>query len=139
MAQLVRDFMIPHPIALPATSSLVEAALTMRDFDVDILLVLDNGQVCGVVTDHDIVVRGIANGNYPATMTLGEICHRQLAMLAPTDRVEDAAALMREKAIRYLPVVEDGQPVGIVSLSDLIGEGHSHATLGGVRAAPQKW
>lgn len=139
MAQLVRDFMIPHPIALPMTSSLVEAALAMRDFDVDMLLVLDEGQVCGVVTDHDIVVRGIANGNYPATMTLGEICPRQLAMLAPTDRVEDAAALMREKATRYLPVMEDGQPVGIVSLSDLIGEGHSHATLGDVRAAPQKW
>ena len=136
MAQLVRDVMTPNPVALQATSSLVEAALAMRDFDVGDVLVLDDGQVRGIVTDRDIVVRGIATGNYPATITLGEICSRDLTMLAPTDSVENAVSLMREKAVRRLPVVEHGQPVGIVSLGDLALEKDPHSALGDISAAP---
>ena len=60
-------------------------------------------------------------------------CHQSRA-----DGVEEAIALMREHAIRYLPVVEHGQPVGIVSLDDLSGEGDSRATLSDVEATPQK-
>jgi CBS domain-containing protein len=136
MALLVRDLMTPHPVTLPATSSLVEAALAMRDFDVGTVLVLDDGRVCGIVTDRDIVVRGIASGNYPATMKLGEICSRELTTLSPTDRIEDAVALMREKAIRRLPVVEGGQPVGIVSLGDLVVEEEPDSALNDISAAP---
>jgi CBS domain-containing protein len=136
MAQLVRDLMTPNPVALPATSSLVDAALAMRDFDVGAVLVLDNGQVCGIVTDRDIVVRGIANGNYPATVKLSEICSRDLTLLSPTDSVEEAVILMREKAIRRLPVVEQGQPIGILSLGDLAVEKDPHSTLGDISAAP---
>lgn len=136
MAQLVRDVMTPNPVALPATASLVEAALAMRDFDVGDVLVLDNGQVCGIVTDRDIVVRAIAGGNYPATVKLGEICSRDLTTLSPTDRVEDAVSLMRERAIRRLPVVEHGQPIGIVSLGDLAVEKDPDSVLGDISAAP---
>jgi CBS domain-containing protein len=136
MAQFVRELMTPHPVALPATSSLVDAALAMRDFDVGSVLVLANGQIYGIVTDRDIVVRGIASGNYPATMTLGEICSRELTTLSPTDRVEDAVTLMREKAIRRLPVVENGQPVGIISLGDLTVEEDPHSTIDRISSAP---
>ena len=136
MAQLVRDVMTPNPVALQATSSLVEAALAMRDFDVGDVLVLDDGQICGIVTDRDIVVRGIAGGNYPATVKLGEICSRELTTLSPTDSVENAVSLMRQKAIRRLPVVEHGQPVGILSLGDLALEKDPHSALGNISAAP---
>jgi CBS domain-containing protein len=136
MAQLVRDVMTPNPVTLQATSSLVEAALAMRDFDVGNVLVLDDGQICGIVTDRDIVVRGIAGGNYPATVKLGEICSRELTTLSPTDTVEDAVSLMRQKAIRRLPVVENGQPVGILSLGDLALEKDPHSALGDISAAP---
>jgi CBS domain-containing protein len=136
MAQLVRDVMTPDPVALPATASLVEAALAMRDFDVGDVLVLDNGQVCGIVTDRDIVIRGIAGGNYPATVKLGEICSRDLTTLSPTDSVDEAVSRMREKSIRRLPVVEHGQPVGIVSLGDLAVEKDPHSALGNISAAP---
>jgi len=136
MAQLVRDVMTPNPVALEATASLVEAALAMRDFDVGAVLVLDNGQVRGIVTDRDIVVRAIAGGNYPATVKLAEICSRELTTLSPTDSVEEAVALMRDKSIRRLPVVEHGHPVGIVSLGDLAIEKDPHSALGNISAAP---
>jgi CBS domain-containing protein len=138
MAQLVRDLMAPHPIVLQATSSLVEAALAMRDFEVDILLVLDGEQVCGIVTDRDLVVRGIANGYYPATMTLGEICAGELPVLSPTDHAEEVIALMRQQAIPYLPVMEHGRPVGIMVLRDLSLEANPPAPLGDAGAIQSK-
>ena len=136
MAKHVRDLMTPNPVTLSAASTLVDAAIAMRDFDVGDVIVLDNGQVYGIVTDRDIIVRAIANGNYPATTKLGEVCSRELTTVVPSDSVDDAVRLMRDKAIRRLPVVENGQPVGIVSLGDLISEQEPQSPLADISAAP---
>jgi CBS domain-containing protein len=136
MAKHVRDLMTPNPVTLSAASTLVDAAIVMRDFDVGVVIVLDNGQVYGIATDRDIIVRAIANGNYPATTKLGEVCSRELTTVAPSDSVDDAVRLMRDKAIRRLPVVENGQPVGIVSLGDLISEQEPHSPLADISNAP---
>jgi len=136
MAKRIQDIMTPNPVALPVTASLIDTAIAMRDADVGAVVVLEDGQVCGIVTDRDIVIRGIASGNYPATVKLGEICSRDLTTLAPTDDVEEAVRLMREKAVRRLPVVEHGQAVGIVSLGDLAVEKDPHSALGDISAAP---
>ena len=136
MAQYIRDLMTPNPVTLSATLTLVDAAIAMRDFDVGAVIVLDNGQVCGIATDRDIVVRAIANGNYPATTKLGEICSRELTTVSPSDTVDDAVRLMREKAIRRLLVVENGHPLGIVSLGDLATEQEPQSPLADISAAP---
>ena len=136
MAKHIRDLMTPNPVTLSATLTLVDAAIAMRDFDVGAVIVLDNGQVCGIATDRDIVVRAIANGNYPATTKLGEICSRELTTVSPSDTVDDAVRLMREKAIRRLLVVENGQPLGIVSIGDLATEQEPQSPLADISAAP---
>jgi CBS domain-containing protein len=136
MAKYVRDLMTPHPVTLSAASTLVDAAIAMRDFDVGAVIVLDDGQVYGIATDRDIIVRGIANGNYPATTKLGEVCSRELTTVAPSDSVDEVVRLMRDKAIRRLPVVENGQPVGIVSLGDLATEQEPHSPLADISNAP---
>jgi CBS domain-containing protein len=136
MAQYIRDVMTPNPVILSATSTLVEAAMAMRDFDVGAIIVLDDGQVYGIATDRDIVVRAIANGNYPATTKLGEVCSRKLATVAPSDTIDVAVRLMRDKAIRRLPVVENGQPVGIVSIGDLSSEREPYSPLADISNAP---
>src|SRR5436190_6472302 len=111
--------MTTQPVTLPATSSVVDAARAMRDSDIGNVIVLENGQICGIVTDRDIAIRGVAEGRNISSLTLGDICSRQLTTLSPTDSVDDAALLMQEKALRRLPVVEGGKPVGIVPLGDL--------------------
>jgi CBS domain-containing protein len=136
MAKHIRDLMTPNPVTLSATLTLVDTAIAMRDFDVGAVIVLDNGQVCGIATDRDIVVRAIANGNYPATTKLGEICSRELTTVSPSDTVDDAVRLMREKAIRRLLVVENGQPLGIVSIGDLATEQEPQSPLADISAAP---
>jgi signal-transduction protein with cAMP-binding, CBS, and nucleotidyltransferase domain len=127
MAQHIRDFMTPTPVTLSTASTLVDAAIAMRDFNVGAILVFDNEQLYGIVTDRDIVIRGIANGNYPATTTLGEVCSRELATITPSDTVAKALQLMRGKAVRQLPVIDNGQLVGIVSMDDLGGTLEPHA------------
>jgi CBS domain-containing protein len=136
MAQYIRDLMTPTPVTLSVESTLVEAAMAMRDFDIGAVIVLDNGQLYGIATDRDIVIRAIANGNYPATTKLGEVCSRELTTLAPSDTVAEAVRLMRDKAIRRLPVVENGRPVGILSIADLATEQEPHSPLADISDAP---
>jgi len=136
MTHHVRDVMTPNPIAMPATATAAEAAKAMRDRDVGNIIVLDEHRICGIVTDRDIVVRGLGAGRNPMQTKLGDICSRELTTVSPTDDVSTAIALMRDKAIRRLPVVENNRPVGIVSLGDLAVQRDQHSVLGEISAAP---
>jgi CBS domain-containing protein len=136
MAQYLREIMTQHPLSLEASDSIVAAARTMRDGNVGDVVILEKGQIQGILTDRDIVVRALAEGRDPARTTVGEICSRELTVLSPTDSVGDAVKVMRDKAIRRLPVVEGGRPVGIVSLGDLAVERDPESALGGISAAP---
>ena len=135
MAQSVREVMTPDPIALPATSTVAEAAQAMRDQDVGPVLVLDQNQnVCGIVTDRDITIRVVAEGLDPSSTPLDDICSDNPTTLTPDDSVEDAVSLMREQAIRRLPIVEGGKPVGIVSIGDLAIERDPDSALADISA-----
>ena len=137
MAQKIRDVMTPNPTALPASASVHQAALAMRDSDIGDVIVLDeNGTICGVVTDRDIVVRAAADDRRPSELRLGEICSPNVATVGPTDDVDDAVRTMREQALRRLPVAQDHRPVGIVSLGDLAIERDPESVLAGISAAP---
>jgi CBS domain-containing protein len=134
MAQSIREVMTPDPVTLPATATLEEAARCMKDEDIGDVLVVDNGVLRGIVTDRDIVIRGLAEGR--ASARLGDICSSELVALLPDDSVDDAVRLMREHAVRRLPVVEDGKPVGMVSIGDLAVERDRESALADISAAP---
>src|SRR5919201_1334696 len=78
MAQSVREVMTKDPVTIPLTAPVVEAAKLMQQHDVGDVIVMDDGQVCGIVTDRDIVVRAIADGKDPSATTLDEVCTRVL-------------------------------------------------------------
>jgi CBS domain-containing protein len=136
MTRSIRDVMSAHPITMPVASTVAEAARTMREANIGDIIVLEGDQLYGIVTDRDIVVRTVAEGRDPETATLGDICSREMTTLSPTDIVEDAVWLMRDKAIRRVPVIENGTPIGIVSLGDLAVSQDPHSTLGHISAAP---
>ena len=136
MTQSIRDVMSANPITMPVASTVSEAARTMREANIGDIIVLEGDQLYGIVTDRDIVVRTVAEGRDPETATLGDICSREMTTLSPTDIVEDAVRLMRDKAIRRVPVIENGTPIGIVSLGDLAVSQDPHSTLGHISAAP---
>ncbi|MGW7082481.1 CBS domain-containing protein [Streptomyces sp. NPDC054871] len=119
MAVVVRDVMTPGVVAVGPDASLVEAAQLMRAQDIGHVLVATAGRVVGVLTDRDITLRAVADGADPLTVSAQAICTPNPVMVAPDDAVASAVSLMLENAVRRLPVVEDGQPVGMVTLSDL--------------------
>jgi CBS domain-containing protein len=136
MAQYLREIMTQKPVTVQVTDTVVAAARSMRDGNIGDVVVVDNDQIQGILTDRDIVVRALAEGRDPARTTVGEICSRELTTLSPNDAIGDAEKTMRDRAIRRLPVVEGGRPVGIVSLGDLAVEKSPDSTLGGISAAP---
>ncbi len=134
--KFVQDMMTPDPITLPETASLVDAAQKMREAGIGDVVVLDGGAVCGIITDRDIVVRGIADGRDPRSTTLAEVCSRELTTLSPDDQVGTAVRLMREHAVRRLPVVKRGRAVGILTIGDLALQHDPESALADVSAAP---
>ena len=136
MARYLRDIMTQKPVTVQTTDAVVAAARSMRDGNIGDVVVLEGDRIHGILTDRDMVVRGVAEGRDPARTTVGEICSGELTTLSPDDTIEDAEKLMRDRAIRRLPVVKGGRPVGIVSLGDLAVEKNPESTLGGISAAP---
>ena len=136
MAQQIRELMTPNPVVLPGTASVHEAARAMRDADIGDVIVIENNRVCGIVTDRASARRTIVAARDPATTTLAERGPHPLRVVSPTDSVEKAVQLMGTHALRRLPVVEGGQPVGIVSLGDLAVERDPGSALGEISGAP---
>jgi CBS domain-containing protein len=136
VGQSVREVMTPNPTAFPANATVGEAARAMRDLDIGDVIVLNKDQICGIVTDRDIVVRAVADGREPSEVKLGDICSHELTTLAATEDTGVAAKRMRERAIRRLPVVENGRPIGVVSIGDLAAERDPGSALADISAAP---
>jgi CBS domain-containing protein len=137
MKRSVEDLMNPYPLCLSEETTIWETSRQMRDADIGAVLVTGDGQLLGIVTDRDIVVRAVAGGGDPAVTTLGEICSRQLTTIHPGDTSTEAISRMRQHTLRRLPVVDDdGRVVGIVSLGDLARESDSRWALVGISSAP---
>jgi CBS domain-containing protein len=137
MADHIRDVMTQNPQTLPASATAREAAETMRANDIgDVIAIDDKGGVVGIVTDRDVVVRVVAEGRDPRATQIEDIASRELTVVSPDDPVERAVELMRERAVRRLPVVKRGKIVGIVSIGDLAVERDSGSALADISAAP---
>jgi CBS domain-containing protein len=108
----------------------------MRDRDIGDVIVMEQNRAMGIVTDRDIVVRVVASGQEAGKVKLADICSKELHTVKPTDSVEEAINLMRDKAVRRILVVEDDRPVGIVSIGDLAVERDRRSALGDISAAP---
>jgi CBS domain-containing protein len=136
MADKIAEVMTPRPLTISPDASVVDAASPMRDADVGDVLVVRGRELIGIVTDRDIAVRVVARGRDPQTTTVGEICSGEVTAVSSDDDIDHAVTLMRQNALRRLPVVDGGQPVGIVSIGDLAVERDSRSALADISAAP---
>ncbi len=114
----VRDLMTPGAIEVDYHQSIAEAARTMRDWGIGAVLVTKDAVVHGLVTDRDLVVRALAESRTPDE-PVGPLSSGDLVGVSADDDAEVAARLMREHAVRRLPVIDHGQIAGMVSLGDL--------------------
>jgi CBS domain-containing protein len=134
MAETVRDVMTASPITVRVDEPLVAAAKQMRDAGVGAVIAVDGSAVRGVITDRDIIVRGIAEDLDPRTTHLGDLVTHDLVAVSVDDDVETAVELMRTHAVRRLPVMDGEQLVGVVTLGDLAVARDSDSALADISA-----
>ncbi|MFI5025285.1 MAG: CBS domain-containing protein [Solirubrobacterales bacterium] len=132
----VRDAMTTDPHCVESSATLTEIAKQMADADVGSILVTEADVLSGIVTDRDIVVRAVAQGRDPDETRAGDVCTSDPQTLSPDDELGDAVRQVKESNIRRLPVVEDGKPVGILSLGDLAQRLDADSVLADISAAP---
>src|SRR5215213_6767187 len=135
MARTVEEIMTTNPRTVNVDATVLEAAQVMRDNDIGDVIVVEDGQVTGIVTDRDIAVRAVADGREPEPTSVREIATTGIQAIEPDASVDDALRMMREHDIRRLPVVKNGRPVGILSLGDLAVEREPDSTLADISAA----
>jgi CBS domain-containing protein len=135
-ASRVRELMTKDPVAIPLETRLPEAARIMRDNGIGNVLVMSNGHLCGVLTDRDIVVRAVAEQRNLSRTTAGDVCSAEIVTVAPDDDAGAAIDLMRTRAVRRIPVVDEGKPVGIVSMGDLAIDHDPGSVLSEISKAP---
>src|SRR5881392_3812064 len=119
MAKSVRDVMTPGVRTLSPSQSLAEAAEVMKGEDVGSVPVVQEGRLAGIVTDRDIVTRAVAERRDPQTVKVDEVASRELVTVEPEQDLDEALALMARHQVRRLPVVEEGQLVGILAQADV--------------------
>ena len=135
MAQMIREVMSSRPVTVEDSATVFDAARAMRDEDIGVVIVVNHGSIRGVLTDRDVVVRAVAEGRDPKSIKVGEIVSEDVATVTPDEPVDKVVSLMREKAIRRVPVVDGGRPVGVVSIGDLAVERDSKSALADISAA----
>jgi CBS domain-containing protein len=118
-AMKVREIMTTEIRKATPDNTLIDIAAMMRDEDVGALPVVQDGELRGIVTDRDIVVRAIADGKDPSITTVQEVLSEDLESAEPDDDVEKAADVMASHQIRRLPVIQDGKLIGMVTLGDI--------------------
>lgn len=112
--------MTAHAQCVAPDNTLVEAAGLMRELDVGALPVCEDERVAGMVTDRDIVLRGVADGRDANTATVRDVMSPGIIHVFADQSVEDAVRVMEEKQVRRLPVLDRSKRlVGIVSLGDI--------------------
>jgi len=129
----VRDVMTKDPQTVEPGDSIEDAAKKMKEADTGALLVVDGDDLKGIVTDRDIVTGAVAEGNSDAKVE--DVCSSDTTTIEPGAELKDAISKMRDAKVRRLPVVEDGDPVGIVSLGDLAIEADDDSALKEISAA----
>lgn len=115
----VRDIMTARVVSVPVKASVAEAAAKMRDEKVGSVLVIERGKLVGILTDRQITHTTVADRKDPTAVSVRDIMFEDVVPLEPDMDLMVAVRLQRELAMRRLPVVENGKPVGIVSVSDI--------------------
>ena len=119
-SRAVQDVMIDDVLTIDADATIAEAAQLMRDGNVGVLPVVEDGRLRGIVTDRDLVVRGTADGAVPSLTRVAECATWDIVCARADSSIEDAMEVMADSQIGRLPVVDaDNRVIGILTLSSL--------------------
>jgi CBS domain-containing protein len=107
-------------LEIEAEASVLEAVRRMVEANVGSLLVTEGGKVAGIVTERDYLRRVTLDGRTDADTAIHEIMSSPLVVVTAETTVDECMALMTDRRIRHVPVVDEGSVVGVVSIGDLV-------------------
>lgn len=125
----VKDIMSKDCATVTRQDNVYEIAVKMKQFDTGFIPVVENNKLIGVVTDRDLVIRGYA-AKREGSAAVDQVMSTDIQCVEPSSSVEEAAKLMAQKQIRRLPVCENGQFLGVVSIGDLAVNEKSNEAAG---------
>lgn len=109
-------------ITVSPETSVLEALHIMADKNIGSVMVLENGRYLGIVTERDYSRKVILRGKHSTDTTVAEIMSSDLPRVTPHDSVDYCMQLMSDRNIRYLPVFDEDQVTGIISINDVVKE-----------------
>ena len=129
MSMLVADVLQSQAVTLDASESIHEAAITMADEAISSLIIMESGSAVGILTDKDITKRCVAAGVSPAN-PVEQIMTRDMTSISSDTNAFEALMVMTRSHIHHLPVIDDDELKGIITVTDLMRqEGRNSAYL----------
>lgn len=127
----IRDVMTPNPECVSEKDSLRDVARIMKDQDTGVVPVVDGRRIIGLITDRDIVVRGLAEGKNLESVRVNEIMTKSIRSVREDASVNEVLEMMGNAEIRRMPVVNgNDELVGIVSIGDIAAQGNQDGKVG---------
>ena len=116
----VKDVMVTNLITIDASASVKQAAELMDKHDIGCLIIINYGNPVGIITERDLMRRVLLKKRDLDKTEVGNIMSAPLITAQPQTDIRDAVRLMNERRIKKLPVMDNGQLVGLVSLTDIM-------------------
>jgi CBS domain-containing protein len=127
----IRDVMTPNPECVTEKDSIRDVARIMKDQDTGVVPVVDGKKIIGLITDRDIVVRGLAEGKNLENMRVNELMTKSVRSVREDASVNEALEMMGNSEIRRVPVVnQNDELVGILSLGDIASQTNQDGKVG---------
>ncbi|WP_274650493.1 CBS domain-containing protein [Paenibacillus humicola] len=114
----VKEIMSKDCVTATTKDNIYELAVLMKQHDIGFVPIVEGKKLIGVVTDRDLVVRGYAE-KHSGSSSVNEVLTHHIKTIEGGTSIDEAAKIMAENQIRRLPVVENGELLGVVSIGDL--------------------
>ena len=109
-----------HVISIAPDSSVLDAIIMMAEKGIGSLVVMEDDDLCGIITERDYARKVIVKGRSSKSTLVSEIMSTAVLTTSSAQSVNECMELMTEKRIRHLPVLEDNRVVGLISIGDLV-------------------
>ena len=118
----------PHVLSIGPSDTVLDAARLMNERKIGSLIVMDEGRLIGIITERDMLQRVLVTRRDPAGVSVGEVMTTEVLCCQPHTTIEEARGVMKNRRIRHLPVLDDGERLlGLISIGDLNAhQAHDH-------------
>ena len=106
--------------SVKSSDTVYDALKLFADKNIGAVLVMDEGKLSGIFTERDYARKVILKAKSSKDTTVGELMSREVFYVSPSDTVDDCMAIMTDKHVRHVPVLENGRVVGLISIGDVV-------------------